>query len=141
MISTTGEYALRAMVALAQAHPESRTSAQLADCTRVPAGYLSKILQSLARKGLITSRRGLGGGFILTREPKTTSLLDVLVAVDAAPQRITSCPLGLVGHIELCPVHRLLDEAIARTEEALRQGNLQTLSQSVEGCRPLCEEA
>jgi Rrf2 family protein len=139
MISTTGEYALRAMVALAQAHPNPRTAAQLAEVTKVPAGYIAKILQQLARRGLIGSRRGLGGGFTIETSPDQINLLTILEAVDAAPERITRCPLGLVGHTELCPVHRLLDEAIRNTQSALSTANLGELSRSTDGNLPLCD--
>ena len=139
VINTTGEYALRAIVAIAQAHPNSRTTAQLANITKVPAGYLSKVLQSLTRAGLITSQRGLGGGFLLAQPARRIRTLDVLEAVGAAPQRITKCPLGIVGHTELCPVHRMLDDAIARTEKALTAADLETLCRSTNGIQPLCE--
>ena len=64
MISQTAEYALRAIVYLAgQELPQ--TTQQIAATTRVPAGYLSKVLQALARGGLVHSQRGLHGGFTL----------------------------------------------------------------------------
>ncbi|NUQ01687.1 MAG: Rrf2 family transcriptional regulator, partial [Armatimonadetes bacterium] len=94
MISQTAEYALRAIVCLA-AQPEGRlTTPQIAGATRVPAGYLSKVLQLLGRAGLVRSQRGLGGGFVLARPAELISVLDVVNAVDPI-QRITGCPLEL----------------------------------------------
>ena len=62
IISRTAEYALRAVVHLAAAEGEtvSQTVGQIAAGTQVPLGYLSKVLQSLSRAGLIVSQRGLG---------------------------------------------------------------------------------
>ena len=119
IISLTAEYALRAMLHLSalSADNASQTVGQIATGTRVPAGYLSKVLQSLTRAGLITSQRGLGGGFRLVKGPRATSLLEVIQAVDPI-ERIHTCPLGLAAHgTNLCPLHRRLDDAMALIEE------------------------
>jgi len=139
MISATGEYAIRAAVFLAQCHPDPLTTAVIAERTRVPSGYLSKILQSMVRAKLIQSQRGLHGGFTFLREPRNIAILDVLAAVSAAPERITKCPLGLKGHVKLCPVHRLVDEAIARTEKAFAEASLADLAKTTRGSVPLCD--
>ncbi len=141
MITTTGEYALRAAVFLAQHADKPQTSAEIARGTRVPQSYLSKILQLMVRGLVISSQRGLHGGFVLARPAAEVSVLEVLRAVDSAPVRINQCPLGLAGHTCLCPLHRLLDEAMAAAEEAFAGANLEALSRSVDGVRPLCEGA
>lgn len=140
MISTTGEYALRAAVYLAQHRDDPQTSALIAEGTKVPQGYLSKVLQSMVKAELITSQRGLHGGFLLARAAADISVLEVLKAVDAAPQRIKKCPLGLPGHTKLCPVHRLVDESIAEAEKAFGKADLESLSRSARGVTPLCSE-
>ncbi len=121
MISQTAEYALRAIVDLAYHFGESRTTEQISKATKVPTGYLAKILQDLGRHDLVRSRRGLHGGFDLTRAPARLTVFDVLEAVDP-PRRIRSCPLGLAAHANrLCPLHRRLDDAMAAAERAFRQ--------------------
>ena len=140
MISTTGEYALRAAIYLAQHHGTPQTTAQIAGGTKVPQGYLSKILQALVRGGLLRGQRGLGGGFVLLADPEEVTVLDVLRAVDSAPKRIKRCPLGLTGHVRLCPLHHLVDEAIGETEEAFRKANLKDMLSSTQGVQPLCSE-
>lgn len=113
MISKTTEYALRAMVALAGEEGRPILSPQIAETTRVPQAYLSKVLRTLVRAGLISSQRGQGGGFILARPPSEITVLDVVDAVDPIP-RIESCPLSIESHARaLCPLHSRLDEAIA----------------------------
>jgi Rrf2 family transcriptional regulator, nitric oxide-sensitive transcriptional repressor len=69
MISQTVEYALRAACYLAQQAPAARTTHQIAEATHVPAAYLSKVLQSLNRAGIIQSQRGVGGGISLVVDP------------------------------------------------------------------------
>lgn len=121
MISPTAEYALRAIVAIAQASSEATITPLIARITKVPAGYLSKVLQTLRRAGLVDSRRGLGGGFTLAKPAAEISVLDVVNAVDPI-KRIYQCPLGIEsygGH--LCPLHRRLDEVAAAVERSFAQ--------------------
>ena len=122
IISRTAEYALRAIVHLAAAEGEtvSQTVGQIAAGTQVPLGYLSKVLQSLSRAGLIVSQRGLGGGFRLAKAPSQTSILEVVQAIEPM-ERLTTCPLGLEAHVpNLCPLHRRLDNAMALIEAQFR---------------------
>ena len=76
MISRTAEYALRAVVCLADRAAVPLTTERVAEVTQVPAGYLCKVLQALGRAGLVVSRPGLHGGFILGRPAENMSVLD-----------------------------------------------------------------
>lgn len=121
MISQTAEYALRATVYLAMNPGNAFTTQQISETTKVPAAYLSKVLQSLVKAQLVKSQRGLGGGFVLTKPPEDISILEVLNAVDPI-QRIRTCPLGLEAHGSvLCALHKKLDEATATIEETFAQ--------------------
>lgn len=138
MISQTAEYALRAVVYLARNAGIPRTTRQIAEATRVPEGYLSKVLQSLGRAGLVVSQRGLGGGSVLARRAEEVSVLDVVQAVDPL-HRITHCPLGIAGHEgHLCSLHRRLDEAIAHVERAFRETSMSELLEAAPPSKPLC---
>jgi Rrf2 family nitric oxide-sensitive transcriptional repressor len=141
MFSQTAEYALRAVVYLAAEGGEARTAQQIAAATRVPTGYLAKVMQALSRAGLVHSQRGLHGGFTLTRSPRELTVLDVLGAVDPI-RRIRGCPLGLKGHVNLCPLHRRLDQAIGMVEDALRRSTIAELLTEPSQARgipiPLC---
>jgi len=118
LFSLTIEYAMRAMVALAAGDGSPVTTRQIAETMKVPQSYLSKVLQSLVRAGLVHSTRGLKGGFVLARSPKELNLMEVLNAVSPY-KRIESCPLDLEGHSsELCPLHRRLDQAMAMVQNA-----------------------
>lgn len=114
MISQTAEYALRALVYLAdQATP--RTTAHIAQHAQIPPGYLAKVMQSLSRARLVLAQRGLNGGFTLATAPDQLSVLAVVNAVDPV-RRFHTCPLGLHG-IQLCPLHQALDDAARSLEE------------------------
>lgn len=139
MLSQTVDYALRAMVYLASEAPEPRTNEQIAKVTHVPAAYLSKLLQNMAKAGLVRSQRGLHGGFSLTRGPDEVTILEVVNAVDAL-QRIRECPLGLKSHgVRLCPLHRRLDDALAAVEQAFGDTTLAELLSEPSESVPLCE--
>jgi Rrf2 family protein len=141
MFSQTAEYALRAVVYLASQEGTPRTTQEIAQATRVPTGYLSKVMQGLGRKHLVQSQRGLHGGFILSRPSDELTVLDVIEAVDPI-RRIRSCPLGIKGHINLCPLHRRLDNAMKLVEDALRKTTIAELLTEPERARgipiPLC---
>ena len=124
MFSRTTEYALRAVVYLAGRSGEPCTIGQLAEGTRVPfTDYLSKVMQNLRKAGLVRSQRGLHGGFTLGVPPEKLTVYDVVQAVDPI-RRIEKCPLGIKDHINLCPLHRRLDEAMDMVERALRKSTI-----------------
>lgn len=120
MFSSTAEYALRAVVYLATNHGGLSSSQAIAARTQVPPKYISKVLKDLVEAGVVTSRRGPNGGFILAREPDRISVLEVVNAVDPI-RRIETCPLGIPSHgRNLCRLHRKLDDTIGMVEETLR---------------------
>jgi Rrf2 family protein len=138
LISQTAEYALRAVAALASHPDEPMVTHRLAEMTRVPAGYLAKVMQSLGRSGLVNSARGVGGGFTLTRPATEISIYDIVQAVDPL-QRIRTCPLGLSAHgVRLCPLHKRLDDAMKQVEDAFRASNLAELLSEPSQSKPLC---
>lgn len=94
MLSVTAQYALRAFVYLAaQDRTQPVLAKEIARQTRVPLQYLSRILNSAVRAGLLESSRGVGGGFRLTRPPNKIRLLDVLSPYDDVLDR-SRCPFG-----------------------------------------------
>jgi Rrf2 family transcriptional regulator, nitric oxide-sensitive transcriptional repressor len=140
MFSKTVEYALRAVAHLAYEAPNPRTTEQIAEATRVEsATYLSKVLQELARKGVVKSQRGIGGGITLAKPAEKLTILEVVNAVEPI-QRIKSCPLGLKSHgIRLCPLHRRIDDALATVEAAFAKTTLAEVLAEPTHSPPLCE--
>lgn len=135
MISQTAEYTLRAMVFLAMRNAPA-TGLEIADATKVPAGYLAKLMQQLVKAKLVKSQRGIGGGFVLAMETDAITILDVINAVDPL-KRIEVCPLGLTAHgMNLCPLHKRLSDATAQVESAFKNSTLSELVS--ESKSPLC---
>jgi Rrf2 family protein len=138
VISQTVEYALRAVVHLASESPVGRTTDQIAQATRVPRAYLSKVLQALVRGGVVQSQRGLGGGMTLVKPPHELTILEVVNAVEPVG-RIRKCPLGLAAHgVRLCPLHRRLDNALALVEHAFASTTLAEILAEPTKSVPLC---
>jgi len=139
MLSNTVEYALRAATFLATTSGESRTVDQIADATHVPLAYLAKVMQHLVRGNIVSSRRGVRGGFALVRPPEEVRIIEIVQAVDPI-QRITTCPLGLATHgTALCPLHRRLDNALAAMEQAFSASTLAEVLAEPTKSVPLCE--
>jgi Rrf2 family protein len=97
MLSRTGEYALRAVLHLAQHVDEGPTRADdIAQSLSVPRNYLSKILHELGRAGVLTSSRGPRGGFVLARPSEELTLEDIVGHFDPLDDR-RRCVLGREG--------------------------------------------
>jgi Rrf2 family transcriptional regulator, nitric oxide-sensitive transcriptional repressor len=140
LISQTSEYALRAVVCIGGGVGRPMTTQAIAKLTRVPQGYLSKVLQSLSKAGLVHSQRGLGGGFVLARPLDDLTLLDVINAVDPL-KRITRCPLALLAHRkQLCSLHKRLDDGIAQIEALFDSTTIAELLAEANPSQPLCDE-
>jgi Rrf2 family protein len=138
MLSKTAEYALRAAVWLGREPQRTESADQMASQIKVPRRYLHKVLQDLARAGLVRSQSGPGGGYALAQSPDQITILDVVNAV-APLERIHRCPLGLASHTQLCPLHAELDRTYAASEAALGRVTIAQLLASDSAIRPLCE--
>lgn len=125
-LSSTTEYALRAAVYLASLEGGAASSERIAENTKVPPGYISKVMRDLVVAGVASSQRGPNGGFVLARAPAKISILEVVDAVTPI-RRITACPLGNSAHLSLCPLHRKLDDAIETIQKAFASTTLAEL--------------
>ncbi|MBW8769382.1 MAG: Rrf2 family transcriptional regulator [Gemmatimonadetes bacterium] len=94
MLSTTSDYALRAILVLAQATDGRPLRAdQIARATASPSNYLGKTLNALAKAGLVTSTRGPFGGFALAVPAAELTLARIVDCFDE-PRPQTRCLLG-----------------------------------------------
>jgi len=83
-VSTRGDYASRALLSLAlHADGTAPTSVRdIAERTGLPQPYLEQILLALKGAGIVRSKRGVGGGYTLAREPASITLGEIVSAVD-----------------------------------------------------------
>ena len=138
MLSSTTEYALRAVIWLASQRGQNLRTEAIAQATQVPASYLAKVLQTLSRAGIVQSQSGPRGGFQISFEPDRLTVLDVVNAIEPI-ERISECPLRLSEHRhELCTLHARLDAARAAVEQALGSCTIASLLEVPREQAPLC---
>jgi Rrf2 family protein len=137
MFSKTFEYSMRAIVTLAVRNGKACTAQQVSELTQVPAPYLSKVLNSLVRSGLVRSQRGIHGGFALASNPNEIRVLDIVDAVEPF-KRIRKCPMDLDAPGLLCSLHRFLDDLMALSEHTLRTTTVADLLQDPGALVPIC---
>lgn len=90
-VSRKIDYALRALIYLsARGSEEAASVSEIASHERIPRKFLEKIIQDLIRKGLVRSRRGPRGGYVLARPAGEVSFKDVIEAVDG-PVNLNAC--------------------------------------------------
>ena len=90
MISTTSQYALRALTYIAGLPPGTTVlSRDLAGATLVPRNYLSKVLLTLRNAGFLQSTRGAGGGYRLNRPADHIYLIDVVELFEGSKTKPT----------------------------------------------------
>lgn len=105
-LSQTSGYAIQALGCLNEPSCACRQTADIARCAKVPKPYLFKIIQALARAGLVHAKRGVGGGIALSRPPERISLLEVVVAIEGN-NWLGDCLLSLsdCSSEHTCPTH------------------------------------
>jgi Rrf2 family cysteine metabolism transcriptional repressor len=106
MFSTKAEYGVRVMVALAQRAAESPTGeepvvplAEIAERDGLPLAYLEHLVARLRKAGLIESRRGSRGGYMLARAPAEIRMAEVVEALEGSIAPIECISMGPDGSI------------------------------------------
>ena len=124
-LSQTAGYAVLALSCLADPGGAPALVHDIAARTGIPRAYLSKLMNSLAHKGLIKAKRGHNGGVILAQPAAELSLDVIAEAVDGEGWR-TGCLLGLSSCTEDrgCPTHAFWKEERERIHAHLRQNTL-----------------
>ena len=114
-VSTRGDYAARALLSLALHGSDRPTSVkEIAERTGLPQPYLEQILLAVKGAGLVRSKRGVGGGYVLAGRPSEITLADILAAVDG--------PLTtLMGEHDHCEGHCVLQEVWVGVSDETRQ--------------------
>jgi Rrf2 family protein len=122
-LTKKADYALMAMKHLAeQPGNAARSAKDVADAFGIPPEALAKILQRLAKAGLLNSQHGINGGYILARPAHTISAFEVIQAIDG-PLFITSCVTlrGECGQTDRCNIREPLRKVNESIEAVLRR--------------------
>ena len=142
MLSKKSKYGLKALLALAEEGGRGPVQAsELAERQRLPKKFLEAILLDLTRHGLLHSKKGRGGGYVLNRRPEDITLGQVI--------RILNGPLALVPCVsqtaysrceecvdeETCGVHLAMKEVRDATAQILDNATLAGLGAQVRASR------
>jgi Rrf2 family protein len=131
-ISRRVDYGLRAVIYLSGQDPEKCCSiTEIAKQQGVPRKFLEKIIQDLIRKGLIKSRRGSCGGYMLARSPDAISFYDVIEAIEG-PVAVNACLDQHLGCDQLprCTMVGVWSEVQRRVIEVFTSTKIADLRQS-----------
>ncbi|TWG97022.1 BadM/Rrf2 family transcriptional regulator [Mesorhizobium sp. J18] len=83
MISQKAKYALKALIVLAKSEPDSvQMISEIAEVQRIPKKFLEQILLDLKHQGIVISRRGKAGGYLLLKKPEQITFGEILRIID-----------------------------------------------------------
>ncbi|MCF8262235.1 MAG: Rrf2 family transcriptional regulator [Melioribacteraceae bacterium] len=99
---------------------------EISEKVKQPKEFVSKMLQILALKGIVGSKKGKNGGFFMAKDPRLVRLIDIVVAIDGM-DIFNNCVLGFegCGTSKPCPVH---DKWGVLRDEAFQMLNRETLA-------------
>jgi FeS assembly SUF system regulator len=112
------DYGLLLMTTMARKNANSVHNARdLAEITRLPLPTATKVLKQLLQSGLLTSHRGINGGYTLAKDPTEISLEEIIAAIEG-PIALTECSTDVTGLCDLepsCPIkanQRVISEVV-----------------------------
>ncbi len=136
-MTNKGEYGLRLMIRLARNYEkgEPMTTHEVAQGERLPEEYVQKLLWQLIQAGMIVSRRGPKGGFMLARSPRQITARDIIRALEGGSFEV-ACLRFMDGenrcmYLDLhnCGLRGLWVNIYKRVDELLQEANLELLIQ------------
>lgn len=135
VITRATEYAIRTVIFLAQ-QPKDEIVLKKDICRTqgVTPAFLTKILQPLIKAGIVSSQRGVGGGFLLGKPPTEITLLDILQA-EEGPLKLNHCLVeeGLCERDKHCSAHDVWHEAQMQMIKVLQRHNIAELARQEQG--------
>ena len=119
-LTRAGEYAVKSLLYLAAQEADARVMAsEVANAEQIPVNFVRKILESLAKTGLVKSFRGAGGGFTLGRSAEHISIRHVIEAVEG-PLALNQClQPNPCENLPSCPMSQIWMEAQHAVETVL----------------------
>lgn len=128
MLSRTALHAVKAMIALAERPDENQGAAAIAERVGAPPNYLGKLLQGMVAHGLVTSQKGMGGGFRLAKRPEEITLYDVVESIDHV-SRWEGCFMGneVCSPDQPCAMHERWEKVRSGYLELLRESHIADL--------------
>jgi Rrf2 family transcriptional regulator, iron-sulfur cluster assembly transcription factor len=134
MFSKTCEYGIRAAIyILAQSHQGKKLGVkEIAAEIDAPEFFTAKILQSLAKKNIISSSKGPNGGFYIDEHQEELKMIDLVIAIDG-DKIFKGCGLGLKNCSETqpCPIHNEFKAIRDLLKKTLSEKSLKDLAMEI----------
>ena len=109
LLTRASEYALLALDIIRNAE-KPKGAEQLSIELCIPKSFLAKILQGLAKEGILESKKGAHGGFVLVKKSSEISIASIVIAAEGktpavfdCSQYTTTCPNGSIGACTISP--------------------------------------
>lgn len=134
LFTKASEYALMSMMLIAKSEGPQDTET-LARMLGISKSFLAKILQGMAREGILKSFKGAKGGFALARKPDEISVLDIVAAMDGKSAAVFECSSALAdcpggeGKATLCSIWPFLNRLQGKVDTFLAEVSLADLIQ------------
>ena len=138
MFSKTCEYGIRAVIYIsATASPDDKIGiADISANIEAPVHFTAKILQTLGHNNLVSSQKGVNGGFYMDKQQKQTRLIDVVRAIDG-DALFSGCGLGLkhCSEDEPCPLHDKFKAIRNNLKKMMEQTNIDEMAKMLNNGR------
>ena len=134
MLSNSSKYAINAVLYLAVHTDETKkiSAREIADAINIPSPFLSKLLQILSKKNVISSSKGPGGGFYMTEKNLNLHLIEIVKHIDGL-DNFEDCVLGLkkCSSEKPCPVHYSIQPLKQQFLKELNENTIASFAEKV----------
>jgi len=134
MLSNSSKYAINAVLYLAVHTDETKkiSAREIAEAINIPSPFLSKLLQILSRKNVISSSKGPGGGFYMTRENLNLNFIEIVKHLDGL-DNFEDCVLGLkkCSSEKPCPIHYSIQPLKKQFLKELEENTIDSFAKKV----------
>jgi len=131
MFTNSVKYAMKAVLFLAvHSNEDNKIMVKdIADPINVPKAYVAKLLQELSKQKIISSTRGVKGGFYLTKTNLKQPIINIIYAIDGT-YRMNSCLLSLdnCNENKPCPLHKIANPMRSKLINSLKEKTFEDLS-------------
>jgi len=134
MLSNSSKYAINAVLYLAVHSDESNkiSAREIAETINIPSPFLSKLFQILSRKNVISSSKGPGGGFYMTKANLNLHLIEIVKHIDGL-ENFEDCVLGLnkCSSEKPCPIHYSIQPLKKQLFKELNENSIANFAKKV----------
>jgi Rrf2 family protein len=137
-LTRAADYAVRVMIRLATPQADERVSLpELARTTGAPESFLSKVMQALSGAGLVSSRRGMRGGFQISPSGRAASMREVVEAIDGSIH-LNACLISgeSCARKATCPAHPVWAQAQRAMLDVLSNASIASMAATASKARP-----